>query len=169
MLAIRPETPADHAAVDAIVAAAFARPDEARLVAALRPLARPQVSLVATEGERVVGHVFFSPVTADTPAPGLGLVMGLAPLAVAPDRQRAGIGSALTRAGLDACRGLGAAAVIVLGHPEYYARFGFRPAADFALRSEYGGGDSFMALELVRGALTGTRGMLRYRPEFGAV
>jgi putative acetyltransferase len=166
---VRAEETADYAAVERVVHAAFERPDEATLVARLRPLARPQVSLVAVEDERIVGHVLFTPVTIDAPSRPLGLLMGLAPVAVVPERQNAGIGSALIRAGLDQCRGLGAEAVVVLGHPPYYPRFGFVPAARFHLDSEYGGGDSFMALELTPGALAGLSGRVRYHPAFADV
>jgi putative acetyltransferase len=169
MIVIRPESPTDHGAVEVVVRAAFEGPAEAELVARLRLAARPQVSLVAVEDERVIGHIFFSPVTVDPVARSLGLLMGLAPLAVVPTRQRTRIGSDLSRAGLDACRALGARAVVVLGHPAYYPRFGFQPGSRFGLGSEYGSGDSFMVLELVPGALAGVNGVVRYLPEFAAV
>ena len=97
--------------------------------------------------------------------------MGLAPMAVAPARQRQGVGSALARAGIAACRDLGFGAVIVLGHPEYYPRFGFVPASRFGLRSEYDVPDDvFMAMELKPGALHGRGpGTIRYHPAFGNV
>jgi putative acetyltransferase len=165
-LRIRVETAQDTAAVWAVERAAFDRPDEADLVGRLRASARPHVSLVAAMDQRIVGHIFFSPVTIAGAPPDL-LSMGLAPLAVEPERQRTGIGSALVRAGLDACRALGARAVVVLGHAQYYPRFGFAPAVRFGLRSEYEVPDeAFMALELVPGALSGVRGLVRYAPAF---
>ena len=95
---IRPEKPGDHAGVRAVNVAAFETPAEADLVDALRAQAWPLVSLVADEDGAIVGHIMFSPVTLPG-HPALAL-MGLAPMAVTPARQRAGIGSALVRAGL---------------------------------------------------------------------
>ena len=96
--------------------------------------------------------------------------MGLAPMAVLPGRQRQGIGSELVRAGLDECRRLGFGAIVVLGHAEYYPRFGFVPASKFGLKSEYDVPDDvFMALELIPGALRGRAGTIRYHPTFAAM
>jgi putative acetyltransferase len=96
--------------------------------------------------------------------------MGLAPMAVVPERQRHGIGSALVRAGLDECRRLGAVAVVVLGHAEYYPRFGFVPASRFSLVSEYDVPDDvFMAMELEPAALQGKSGTIKYDAVFATV
>jgi putative acetyltransferase len=93
--------------------------------------------------------------------------MGLAPMAVLPARQRQGIGSALVRDGLGRCRELGYEAVVVLGHPGYYPRFGFVPASRFGIGCEYDvPAEVFMALELVPGALRGKPGTIRYHPAF---
>ena len=98
------------------------------------------------------------------------LVMGLAPMAVAPSRQRRGIGSALVEAGLARCKELGAVAVVVLGHPEFYPRFGFVPAARFGLECEYEVPvEAFMAMELQPHALRGAAGKVSYHPAFGSV
>jgi putative acetyltransferase len=149
--------------------AAFARAEEADLVDRLRASVRPYVSLVAEVDAEVVGHIFFSPVTIAA-APANLQPMGLAPMAVLPARQRLGIGGGLIRAGLDACRGLGAGAVVVLGHAGYYPRFGFVPAVRFGLRCEYPVPDeAFMALELRSGALSGVAGLVRYAPQFAGV
>lgn len=164
---IRPEAPSDHAAVHDLNVAAFGREAEARLVAMLREQARPLVSLVAEEGGAVVGHIMFSPVSLHGFA---GLMMGLAPMAVAPARQRQGIGSALARTGLERCRELGAAAVVVLGHPDFYPRFGFLPAARFGLACEYDvPAEAFMALELEPHALRGASGTVSYHPAFAGL
>jgi putative acetyltransferase len=165
---VRAEVPSDHAQVAQVHRLAFGRPAEAALVDRLRAAGRAVVSLVADEaGAGVVGHILFSPVTldaADGPPPRW---LGLAPLAVLPERQRAGIGAALVRAGLAAAGRLGATAVVVLGHPVYYPRFGFAPASRFGLRCVYDAPDeAFMALELVPGACAGRRGLVRYAPEF---
>ena len=165
---IRAERDTDHAAVHALNAAAFPTSAEADLVDALRREARPLVSLVAECDGTVVGHILFSPVSLEN-RPDLG-IMGLAPMAVVPDHQRSGIGSALVRAGLAECRRLGFSAVVVLGHPEYYPRFGFSPSVRYGIRSEYDVPDEvFMALELVPGALREASGTVRYHPAFGNV
>lgn len=169
-LLVRPELPADHAAVYEINRRAFERESEARLVEALRRTADPQISLVAVRDGYVVGHVFFSPVTIDGET-GRPAALGLAPLAVAPECQRQGIGSALVRAGLDAARRAGHGVVVVFGHPGFYPRFGFRPAIEQGLRYEASvpDDDRFMAVELEPGALRRTSGVVRYLPEFALV
>lgn len=165
-VAVRPERPHDHDAVHRLTALAFGRRDEADLVDRLRAAGRVLVSLVAEEDGRVVGHVLFSPVVVTSPGAECTAV-GLAPLAVWPDRQRRGIGSALVGRGLDECRRLGHARVVVLGHPAYYGRFGFRPASRVGVRSEFEApDDAFMALALHPGAWSGCAGVAAYAPEF---
>ena len=165
---IRAEERGDEGAVFEILTAAFPTPAEAELVNALRRRARPLVSLVAEEGREIVAHILFSPVTLSA-AP-RRRVMGLAPMAVAPARQRQGVGSALVPAGLERCKELGSRAVVVLGHPEYYPRFGFVPARGFGIRCAYDVPDeAFMALELSAGGLRACAGTARYAPEFDSV
>src|SRR5262245_38185079 len=138
MITIRKETPEDHAAVRVIVEQAFGQPDEANLVDRLRANGKAVVSLVAvTTGEdaRTVGHILFSPVTIES-AQGIVPAIGLAPVAVLPEFQNRGVGSELIRAGLDECRKAGYRRAIVLGHPEYYPRFGFAPASRYGIKSE---------------------------------
>lgn len=149
-------------AVDRIETAAFARPDEARLVAALRVEGRVAVELVATEGGVPVGHVLFSRCTV---APATLAVAAVAPVAVLPARQKAGIGSALIREGLARCAGAGFDAVAVLGDPAYYRRFGFTRGAARALECVYSG-PAFQALELREGALAGGPWRLTYPRPF---
>lgn len=146
--------------------AAFGRPDEADLVDRLRERARGYFAWVAVDRGEVIGHIAFSPVTVDPPAPHLSLV-GLAPMAVLPGRQRTGVGLSLVRQGLDACRERGVDAVFVLGHPEYYPRFGFRPAADYGISSVYDcPPEAFLGLELTPGVLEGVCGIVHYDPVF---
>ncbi|HEX6902618.1 MAG TPA: N-acetyltransferase [Thermoanaerobaculia bacterium] len=165
---IRAEEPRDWPAVHAVNEAAFGQSAEANLVAALREQAHPLISLVAEDEDAIVGHILFSPVTL-TGHPALR-IMGLAPMAVAPERQREGIGSSLVRAGLDECRKLGFGAVVVLGHPEYYPRFGFFPAARFGVGCEYDVPEEvFMAMELEPGHLRGVSGTIRYHEAFNSV
>ncbi len=162
MPAIRTERPEDVAAIREVVTACFPSDAEARLVEALRLDGALVVSLVAVEHDVVVGHVAFSPVTAESGARGVGL----APLAVVASHRRRGIGEALCRAGLDACARAGFGWAVVLGDPRYYGRFGFRPAAPLGLRDAYGGGNAFAVLELVPGALAAASGLVRYDDAF---
>jgi putative acetyltransferase len=168
VIEVRAETERDHEAIRQVHAAAFGRPGEGRLVDALRRRAHPYVWLAALEDGRIVGHIAFSGAALETRLAAFPLV-ALGPMAVRPDRQRRGIGSALVRAGLAAVRAAGHDAVVVVGHPEYYPRFGFAPARPLGLQCEYPVPDDvFMVAELVPGALRGRRGLVRYAPEFSA-
>jgi putative acetyltransferase len=149
-MVIRPPTPVDHAAIHAVVAAAFGQPDEADLVDALRADGDALVELVAEEDGAVVGHILFSPLATDTGA----RLAALAPLSVTPGRQRDGLGQALMAAGHQACRASGVEAVIVLGHPAYYPRAGYSAEAAKTVKAPFSG-PSFMALALTEGALDG--------------
>jgi len=163
---IREERQGDAERIRGVNLAAFETSTEADLVDALRRQAIPLVSLVAEDDANVIGHILFSPVTLAS-APGLNL-MGLAPMAVVPSRQRQGVGSTLVREGLERCRQLNVAAVVVLGHTEYYPRFGFVPAARLSLRSEYDVPEqAFMVLELRDGVFDSLSGTIRYHPVFG--
>jgi putative acetyltransferase len=163
---VRPEQPSDAAAVARVHEAAFPTDAEARLVALLRDAGKATVSLVAVTEGRVVGHVLFSPVTIHG-SPTVGL--GLAPVAVLPECQRRGVGSRLIEAGLDVCRGAGVPFAVVLGHPDYYPRFGFRRASERGLGNEYGADEAFMVLELLPGSLPAGGGLVRYATEFALV
>jgi putative acetyltransferase len=168
VIIIRAETADDIPAVRRVNELAFGQPDEADLVDALRANARPHISLVAVSEGLVVGHIFFSPVTlvAEDSGPA---ILALAPMAVLPQSQQQGVGSHLVREGLKECQRIGCDMVVVLGHPEYYPRFGFVPASQKGLRCEYPVPDEvFMVAELKPNALSG-RGLVRYRPEFGRV
>src|ERR1041384_7412983 len=144
---IRAEEQRDWAAVRAVNVSAFETPAEANLVDALRDQAQPLVSLVAEDDGAIVGHIMFSPVSL-VGHPALRII-GLAPMAVAPEQQRKGIGSALVRAGLEHCKQLGFGAVVVLGHPAYSPRFGFFSSARFGIGCEYDVPEEvFMVVEL---------------------
>ena len=169
---IRPETPTDIAAIYNVNQLAFdGRQEEPDLVDAIRLSDDfiPGLSLVTEVDGRVVGHILFSRIHIETetgPIP----VISLAPIAVLPAFQNQGIGSALVRQGLAECRRLGHAIVIVLGHPNYYPRFGFSAGLAKTLECPYGEvGDAWMALELVPGALAGVRGRVVYPPAFEGV
>lgn len=158
---IRPETPDDVDGIDAVVEAAFARRDEAELVRALRADAAwlPDLSLVAVDDGRIVGHIAFTRANVD----GAG-VLALAPLAVAPDHQRRGIGSALVRVALTRVATGDTPTVVVLGDPGYYRRFGFRPARELGITGPFGDIDEFQALCT---AGTSPRGLMSYAAPFG--
>jgi putative acetyltransferase len=162
MVTIRPERAGDADAIRAVHCAAFPTDAEARLVDRLRAAGQARVVLVAEVDGRVVGHVVFSPVSV-AGAQGLGL----APVAVLPERQRSGVGSELIREGLEACRRDGWPFVVVLGHPAYYPRFGFRRAGPLGLANEYGADEAFMVLELRPDGLPTAGGLVKYGPEFG--
>ena len=163
---IRPEQPADAPAVKTLLARAFRTTGEMRLVEALRDEADPYLALVAERHGQIIGHIVFTAVGVGE-APRDGRWMGLAPMAVLPEFQQRGIGSRLVREGLAACHAAGAEAVIVLGHADYYPRFGFRPAADVGLffRDESYAPHLF-ALELDDDALDGLAGEVHYHPAF---
>lgn len=163
-LSIHNELARDAPAIRRVNEAAFGQREEADIVEALRKARAISCSLVATQDNAVVGHILFSPVAIETDHRRLKAI-GLAPMAVVPDQQRTGIGGALIRTGLEQLRGAGHSAVVVLGHPSYYPRFGFRPARELGLRWEHGHEEAFMALELIPKALEGVSGVVRYRPE----
>ena len=173
---IRAERPADHPAIREINVLAFDnRPNEAGLVEAIRrdPAFIAALSLVAelTEqpGAVLVGHILFSPIAIETPQ-GRVPAISLAPMAVRPGYQNQGIGSALVRQGLEACRQHGQRIAIVLGHLGFYPRFGFAPASRWGLTSPWPeAGDAFMAMELAPGALDGVRGKVIYPAYFDGV
>ena len=166
---IRDERPGDELAIHAVNEGAFGQPLEARLVDTLRDAGAVVVSLVAEVDGEIVGHILFSEVHLEPERAGRKLV-GLAPMAVAPGLQRGGIGSALIAEGLRRCADLGYAAVVVLGHPSYYPRFGFAPAHRFGLRCEFPAPpEAFMALELSPGGLDGAGATVRYHAAFRAV
>lgn len=161
---IQPETPADHAAIRKVNRLAFGRKDEARLVDALREGGFARVSIVAEVDSEVVGHILFSDLPVVTPG-GVVPTLSLAPMAVVPSRQRQGIGSLLVREGLRLCRESEHRIVVVLGHPEFYPRFGFSAGLAERLRSPFSG-PAFMAVELTPGALDDIEGEVRYPPPF---
>lgn len=164
---IRPETPADYPVVFEVNRRAFGQDAEAVLVDALRAGGYAEVSLVAEVAGQVVGHILFSRLPIRTAA-GTVDAVSLAPMAVLPDHQRHGIGGELVRAGLEACRAGGHRIAVVLGHPAFYPRFGFAATLAERLETPFGGGEAWMAVELVPGALAGVEGRVEYPPPFRA-
>lgn len=164
-LLIREENSYDIKPIFRVNEQAFETNAEARLVDLLRDRGKATVSLVAEVGGQIVGHILFSPVSIEPPARNW-IALGLAPLAVTPRMQRQGIGGKLIKAGLQRCQELGFELVVVLGHPTYYPKFGFRRASEYGLANEYQADEAFMAIELLPGVLTKTNGLVKYAPEF---
>lgn len=162
---IRNETAADIAAIDAITSAAFAPLEisnhtEQFIVEALRAAGVLSISLVAEVDGEVVGHVAFSPVDISDSSTGW---YGLGPVSVRPDCQRRGIGKALIEEGLARLRALGAAGCCLVGHPDYYRKFGFDNAP--GLMVEGVPAEFVFALSFVDGL---PRGTVTFHEGFGA-
>lgn len=169
MIIIRHEKPEDIALIHQVVAQAFEREAEANLVDALRRNGKAKISLVAEDNGRIIGHILFSEVVLESGENRL-IGIGLAPLAVAPERQNEGIGSRLSEEGMKRCREAGYPFAVVLGHPNYYPRFGFVPAGRYGVKSEYDVRDEvFMIQELQQGSLLGIAGTAKYQNEFNEV
>jgi putative acetyltransferase len=170
MVTVRFETDREYEAVHRLNHLAFGQEAEAELVDAVRASGNATISLVAVDNEgTVVGHILFSPVSVPpAAAPLRGL--GLAPMAVLPDHQNRGIGTLLVRAGLDRAKELRYQFVVVLGHPHYYPRFGFRPSVEYGMQCPYDAPPAaFMVVELEPGCLRGFSGTVRYLPQFDVV
>jgi putative acetyltransferase len=162
---VRPENNLDHQAVRQVNRLAFGQDSEARLVDALRAGVFAPVSLVAEINGQVVGHIMFSERKIVTDK-GDVQALALGSMAVLPEYQRQGIGSALVRRGLEVCKEQGHLIVVVLGHADFYPRFGFSAKLAERLESPCGRGPSHMALELETAALDGVVGRLVYSPPF---
>ncbi|MFC1572173.1 GNAT family N-acetyltransferase [Candidatus Eisenbacteria bacterium] len=169
MISIRPEALADIPHVRKINETAFGQPSEAGIVDALRTSCPEAISLVAESDGDVIGHILFSPVFVEGEAQTIQ-GMGLAPMAVLPEHQRQGIGSKLVQAGLEILRRNDCPFVIVLGHPEYYPRFGFKPASQFGLTCQWDGipDEVFMVIVFDEAVMAGVSGVAKYRNEFDA-
>ena len=166
MLTIRPEKPEDKAAIRHINEEAFGRKVEAELIEKLQNRGMLTLSLVAIQDNKTVGHISFSPVKVESERSSFKAIT-LATIAILPAYQRKGIGSRLIRAGHKECRHLGHEIIVVLGHPNYYPRFGFIPAKSKGVTCEFEAPDeAWMVLELREGALAGRQGTVRFQPEF---
>ncbi|MBA7677950.1 N-acetyltransferase Eis [subsurface metagenome] len=166
MLTIRLETPEDKAAIRHVNVEAFGQKEEGELIEKLRNRGVLTLSLVAVQDDGIVGHTAFSPVVIESECSSFEAIT-LAPMAVLPTYQRKGIGSQMVRAGLEECKRLGHEIIVVLGHPNYYPRFGFVPAKPRGIECEFEvPKEAWMILELCEGALAGRRGIVRFRPEF---
>lgn len=167
MLIIRQEEPRDYEAVRIINDKAFNQPVEGNIIETLRKSDAMILSLVAEHGNKVVGHIFFSEVSLDD-HPEITGAMGLAPMAVLPEYQGMGIGKELVGKGIEMLKNRAAPLIIVLGHPEYYPRFGFEPASGYGLKCQWQGipDEAFMVLILDREKMKNVSGVIRYREEW---
>ena len=166
---IRKEKDSDKEIIWKVNAEAFETEAEANLVNALRDSGNSFISLVAEKDEEIVGHILFTPVELIGDDSGLKL-MGLAPMAVLPKFQKKSIGSQLVKTGKEICSTQGYDAIVVLGHPEYYPKFGFVPSVKYGIKSEYDVPDeAFMLLELKKDSLKDKNGVIKYHSAFGSV
>jgi putative acetyltransferase len=164
---IRLEQPGDIDGIRDINEKAFGQSREANIVDNLRKNCEDVVSLVALEKKKIAGHVLFSPVIIEG-RHGTVKGMGLAPMAVLPEFQRQGIGSQLVNAGIEHLRKIKCPFILVLGHPDYYPRFGFEQASRFGIKSQWEGipDNVFMILWLDASMINRISGIAKYRREF---
>ena len=167
MIVIREEEQKDHNSVRIVNDLAFRQPDEGRIVDKLRKACQDTISLVAVSGEKIVGHIFFSPAVIRHNNSDL-IGIGLAPMAVLPEFQKQGIGSMLVKEGLRRIKETDCPFIIVLGHEYYYPRFGFEKASIYGLKAQWDGvpEEAFMVLVLRKSAMVGISGVAKYRSEF---
>lgn len=165
MIEIREELTTDTGAIREVNLQAFGQEHEGRIVDALRSNGAVLLSLVAVIDSQVVGHIMYSPASVDHVTGA-----GLAPMAVLPEYQRQGIGTQLVTTGNQKLKASGCPFIVVLGHADYYPRFGFQPASNFGLKCEWPVPDNvFMALILDSTKMEGVSGLVKYRDEFSSV
>lgn len=172
LIQIREERADDFATIRSVNQCAFGQDQEANIVDGLRSHGAALLSLVATLNDRVttandpvIGHIMYSPAT-------IGAITGaaLGPMSVLPEHQRGGIGTQLVSAGNQKLREAGYPFIIVLGHPTFYPRFGFRPASSVAVKCEWDVPDDVvMLLILDESKMQGVCGLVKYRHEFSSV
>lgn len=166
MIEIRKEYPDDVAAIRDLNKRAFGQDQEGNIVDALRSNGAALLSLVATLNGRVVGHIMYSAVSVGGDVAGAAL----GPMAVLPEHQREGIGSKLVEAGNRQLNDAGCPFIVVVGHAQYYPRFGFRPASAHGLTCEWEvPDDAFMVLVLDQAKMADASGLATYRHEFSTV
>jgi len=166
VIEIREERADDIAAVRDLNRRAFGQDQESNIVDALRANGAALLSLVATLNGQVVGHIMYSPLSIDGKFEGAAL----GPMAVLPQCQREGIGTKLIEAGNRKLKDDGCPFIIVVGHADYYPRFGFKPASEHGIKCEWDVPDNvFMLLVLDQAKMAGVAGLAKYRPEFSSV
>jgi putative acetyltransferase len=165
MIEIRAELTTDIPAIREVNQQAFAQDLEGRIVDALRSNGAALLSLVAIVNGEVVGHIMYSPASIDDVT---GAALG--PMALLPEYQRQGIGSQLVEAGNRKLRASDCPFIVVLGHADFYPRFGFQPASNCGIRCEWPVPDNvFMVLVLDPEKMEGVSGLAKYRHEFSTV
>lgn len=167
-LSVRPETSEDHEAIRDVNMRAFGRPVEALIVERVRSTSAflPELSLVAEQDGRIVGHVLFSEAVIEGVAE-RWTVLALGPVAVIPERQRQGVGSLMIETGLKWSAELGYRAVLLIGHPGYYPRFGFVPAKAHEIEPRFSVPDDVFMVRLLRlDGLEGVQGAFAFPPAF---
>jgi putative acetyltransferase len=166
LVEIREERPDDVAAVRDLNRRAFGQDQESNIVDALRANGGALLSLVATVNDRVVGHIMYSPLSIGGNVKGAAL----GPMGVLPEYQRQGIGGKLIEAGNRKLKDADCPFIIVVGHADYYARFGFRPAREHGIKCQWDVPDDvFMLLILDQAEMEGVSGLAKYRDEFSSV
>ena len=167
MISVRHEQRGDEDAIHAVNEKAFGQPTGANIVGSLRRQCSDRLSLLVVSGRQIVGHILFAPVVVQT-AHETHRGMGLAPMAAVPEHQRQGIGTKLVQVGLEILRIEGCPFVILVGHPEYYPRFGFVPASKHGIVCQWEGipDEAFMVMILDEKTMAAVSGTARYRPEF---
>ena len=168
MVTVRPERPEDSDAARVVNDRAFgADSGEAELVDALRAggATVPELCLVAVDGDAVVGHILFSRARLSSGHE----VLALAPMAVLPEHQRSGVGSQLAKAALRRAAATDFPLVVVLGHPEFYPRFGFQPAVDYGIAAPWDVPAEAWTVVPLPAYDPGARGVVTYADAFGAV
>lgn len=167
-ITLRYENSRDYKNITRINDLAFGQKNEGILIEHLRKNRDflPELSIVAEKDGIIIGHILFFPIQIKSKDNSYKSV-SLAPMAVLPEYQNQGIGGRLIRYGLEKCRGKGYQSVIVLGHPEYYPRFGFEKASKWDIRPPFEAPDeAFMAIELIEGGLKGISGVVEYPDEY---
>ena len=166
VIEIREERPDDIAAIREVNRRAFGQDQEGNIVDALRTNGAALLSLVATVNGQVAGHIMYSLLTVAENADGVAL----GPMAVVPEYQRQGIGTKLIEVGNRKIKDAGYPFIIVVGHADYYPRFGFRPASEYGIKCEWNVPDEvFMLLVLNEAKMQGASGLAKYRHEFSTV
>ncbi|MEH1816283.1 MAG: N-acetyltransferase [Nostoc sp.] len=166
---IRCETLPDYTAIAEVNTLAFGQANEAKLVEKIRHSDRyiSDLSLVAEVENVVVGHILFSYI--DLVGEETLQVLGLAPLAVRPQFQRQGIGSALIKAGLEIAEAKEETIVIVLGHPHFYTRFGFQPSVVYEIESPFPVPEEFFMVKPLQNYQKQYKGKVVYPAAFDEV
>ena len=167
MIHIRQEKFEDAPAIRAVNEQAFGQPQEADIVDKIRANCPNLLSLVAVLNRKIVGYILFSPAVIEDDQ-GIVEGMGLAPMAVLPKYQHQGIGSELVRQGIYILNEQSCPFIIVVGHPDYYPRFGFEPASIYGIKCQWKGvpDNAFMVMFLDNSLKQRRLGIAKYRDEF---